>query len=267
MANSTAKPLITLTTDFGLSDHYAGTMKCVISGICPDAEIIDITHQIAPADLISGAYTISQAAAFSPPGTIHVVVIDPGVGTSRKAIAVRSNGQTFVSPDNGVLSLAVPKGTGAARELTNPNLFLPELSNTFHGRDIFAPSAAHLAAGDIAWEDAGPELRDVVVIPDLEPVRETEARWQGIVLSIDHFGNVITNFPKLLVQAENKRFRIATKHQVVNRFQDTFEAANGSDLFAYIGSSGYLEVAINRGNAAAVLGVKPGDAVTLDLHA
>jgi S-adenosylmethionine hydrolase len=267
MANLTARPIITLTTDFGLSDHYAGTMKSVIAGICPDAQVIDITHQIAPADIISGAYAIAQTAAYSPPGTIHVVVIDPGVGTARKAIAVRSNGQTFVAPDNGVLSLAVPKGTGAARELTKASLFLPKISNTFHGRDIFAPSAAHLAAGDVAWEDIGPELRDVVAMPDLMPIREREARWRGIVLSIDHFGNVITNFPKALVVAEKKTFTIATKHQVIHRVQDTFGETTGSDIFAYIGSSGYLELAINRGSAATALGVKPGDTVTLDLHA
>lgn len=267
MANSKARPVITLTTDFGLSDHYAGTMKCVIAGICPDAQIIDITHEIAPADLISAAYTITQAAAFSPPGTIHVIVVDPGVGTARKAIAVRSNGQMFIAPDNGVLSLAVPRDAGAARELTNPRLFLPEPSNTFHGRDIFAPSAAHLAAGEPAWEAVGPELPEIITIPDLEPSRESTGRWKGIVLSLDHFGNVITNFSKKLVITDNKRLDLEIKHHVIDSFHATFGEAQSSEIFAYIGSSGYLEVAINRGSAASSLGVKPGDPVTLEFHA
>lgn len=267
MASLKARPVITLTTDFGLADHYAGAMKCVIAGICPDAQIIDITHEIAPADLISGAYTIAQAAAFSPPETIHVVVVDPGVGTARKAIAVRSNGQTFIAPDNGVLSLAVPKGSGGVRQLTNPDLFLPNISNTFHGRDIFAPSAAHLAAGDIAWESAGPELAEFIALPNLEPCRESAASWKGIVLSVDRFGNVITNFPKTLVLADSQRFTLAIKTHVINQFHTTFGEVKGSEIFAYIGSSGYLEAAINRGSAASTLGVAPGDSVTLELYA
>ena|SRR6185312_1013840 len=267
MARLTARPLITLTTDFGLSDHYAGTMKCVIAGICPDAKIIDITHDVSPADLISGAYTISQAAAFSPPGTIHVIVVDPGVGTARKAIAVRSNHQTFIAPDNGVLTLAVRKGPSAARELTNPSLFLPEPSNTFHGRDIFAPSAAHLAAGDIAWESVGPELPEIVTIPELQPSRESASRWTGIVLSVDRFGNIITSFPKNLLLADNNTLSINIKSNPIDHFYSTFGEAKGPEIFAYAGSSGYLEVAINRGSAASSLDAKPGDPAVLEIHA
>jgi S-adenosylmethionine hydrolase len=267
MARSKVRPVITLTTDFGLSDHYAGTMKCVIAGICSNAEIIDITHEIAPADLVSGAYTISQAAAFSPPGTIHVIVVDPGVGTARKAIAVRNSGQTFIAPDNGVLSLVVPKSPVAARELTNPSLFLPEISNTFHGRDIFAPSAAHLASGDIAWESVGPELRDITTIPELEATRESATRWKGLVLSVDRFGNVITNFRQSLFPVETNRFTLLIKSHQIDHFYSTFGHAKGSEIFTYVGSSGYLETAINRGSAASVLGVKPGDSLTLEIHA
>src|SRR6476469_5428090 len=140
------RPIITLTTDFGLQDHYAGTMKGVILSRCPQAQIVDITHAVPPFSLYAGAYAVDQAAPFFPPGAIHVVVVDPGVGTDRKPLLVEFREQFFVAPDNGVLSLLLTRnGGGTVREITNRELWLPRPSNTFHGRDVFAPVAAALA--------------------------------------------------------------------------------------------------------------------------
>jgi S-adenosylmethionine hydrolase len=267
MPSSQKQPLITLTTDFGTADHYVGTMKCVIAGICPEALIVDITHEIAPADLLSAAYAISQSAPYAPPGSIHVVVVDPGVGTPRRAIALQQNQQTFIGPDNGVLTLVM---AGAAkpsiRELQNKKLWLRSPSNTFHGRDLFAPAAAYLASGSVHFSSVGPLLNDCVTLPGVDPTPEYEGRWRGMALNVDHFGNVITNLPLSLVSLEGKEFTVQTNAYAIQRFCPTFAAAGNTDPFVYAGSSGYLEIAINQGNAADTLGIKVGDPVTLELN-
>lgn len=267
MPTSQKQPFITLTTDFGTADHYVGTMKCVIAGICPEASIVDITHEIAPADLLSAAYSISQSVPYSPPGSIHVIVVDPGVGTSRRAIALRQNRQTFIAPDNGVLSL-VMSGTAkpVVRELRNEKLWLPSPSKTFHGRDLFAPAAAHLAAGTVQWSAFGPLIQDCVMLPDLKPTVEDEGRWRGRALSVDHFGNVITNLPRTLAPLAERKFTVQMNAHAIRRFCSTFGEAETAAPFIYEGSSGYLEIAINQGNAADALGIKVGDPVTLELN-
>jgi hypothetical protein len=268
---ASSHPVITLTTDFGLSDHYVGTMKCVISGICPDAQIIDITHEITPANVLGAAYAVSKAAPFSPSGSIHVVVVDPGVGTSRRAIALRNNNHTFVAPDNGVLSLVMPSDAGEiakndlVRELTNPRISLPSPSATFHGRDLFAPAAAHLAAGNVKWEALGPHLKTCVQLPKLTPSVEFSGRWSGMVLNIDHFGNVITNFQIGLVPIDSKAFTIEANACIIQRFCRTFGESTTDEPFVYAGSSGYFEIAINQGNAATKLGVTAQDPIVLEL--
>src|SRR5690242_2549854 len=147
-ARRTAKPILTLTTDFGLSDHFVGTMKGVILGICPEAQIVDISHDITPFEIGEGAYMIAQAYRYFPKKTVHVVVVDPGVGTARRAVLMEAAGQYFVAPDNGVLAMVQSREEGAKfRVITNAKYFLKEVSTTFHGRDIFAPVAAHLAKG------------------------------------------------------------------------------------------------------------------------
>lgn len=267
MTTHPKRPLITLTTDFGTTDHYTGTMKCVIAGICPDASIVDITHSIEPADLISAAYAISQSAQYSPPGSIHVVVVDPGVGTPRRAIAMRHNNRTFIAPDNGVLSLVMSGGgKPSVRELKNKKLWLPSPSNTFHGRDLFAPAAAHIAAGSVQWSAVGPLIHDCIVLPNLQPSIEYPGRWRGLALSVDHFGNVITNLASSLACLPTTKFTLQTNAVAIQRFCPTFAAAESADPFVYSGSSGYFEIAINRGNAADALGIKAGDPVTLELH-
>lgn len=267
MPNSQKSSLITLTTDFGTTDHYVGTMKCVIAGICPEASIVDITHEIAPADLVSAAYAVSQSAPYSPPESIHVIVVDPGVGTARRAIALRENERTFIAPDNGVLTLLMSGNTRhSVRELQNQKLWLPFHSKTFHGRDLFAPAAAHLAAGSVQWSDVGPLVHDCVMLPGLQPTLEYQGRWRGMALSIDHFGNVITNLPLSLVALEGRKFTIQTNAVAIQRFCPTFAASETADPFVYAGSSGYLEIAINQGNAAEALGINVGDPLTFELN-
>ena len=256
-------PILTLTTDFGLTDHYVGTMKGVILSRCPDAHIIDITHGVPAFSLWPGAYTIDQAASYFPLGTIHVVVVDPGVGTERRAILVEAIGQRFIAPDNGVLSMILSRDPGApVREITNQQLFLPTLSATFHGRDLFAPVAAALASGSASPEQVGPILSNAERLPHLEPVQDAPDHWTGTVLSVDHFGNVITNF-------KAARFRIGefSLHihgQAVTTFRNTFgDAPAKGECFAYVGSSGFLELARNQDSAATLLGAAPGDKIGL----
>jgi S-adenosylmethionine hydrolase len=266
MTATKRRPLITLTTDFGTADHYVGTMKCVIAGICPDALIVDITHEIAPADLVSGAYAVSQSASYSPPGSIHVVVVDPGVGTNRRAIALQHNEQTFIAPDNGVLTMVMPGTKPDVRLLQNQRLWLPAPSNTFHGRDLFAPAAAYLASGSVSWVSVGPFVNDPVTLSGIQATAEYQGRWRGMALSVDRFGNVITNLPQTLAPLAGKKFTLQANAVAIQEFCPTFAAAQTSNPFVYAGSSGYFEIAINQGNAAEALDIWPGDPLTLELN-
>jgi hypothetical protein len=260
-----APPIITLTTDFGLADHYTGTLKGVLLSRCSDARIIDISHEVPPFSILAGAYTISQAASYFPPGTIHVVVIDPGVGTVRKAILVEASGQFFVAPDNGVLSLITAKDPHTiAREITNQALWLPSPSHTFHGRDIFAPVAGSLANGSAMPDTVGPLLEQIERLPGLEPEQLETGSWRGMALSVDHFGNVITNFSRgAFARIAERPFTLEAGTRQVTTFRSTFGDAPADLCFAYFGSSGYLELGMNQRSAAAYLGVWPGETVRL----
>ncbi|HLH01218.1 MAG TPA: SAM-dependent chlorinase/fluorinase [Bryobacteraceae bacterium] len=260
-----ASSILTLITDFGAKDHYVGTMKGVILSIFPDARLVDITHEIPPFSIHEGAYALAQSVPHFPPGTVHLIVVDPGVGTSRRAILAEANKQFFIAPDNGVLSLVLRScRTYQIRELTNRALWRPSLSSTFHGRDIFAPVAAVIAGGKSQPEDAGPLIEDPIFLPDLEPQLLADGAWRGVVLSVDHFGNVITNFARdrFLENLQNG-YALATGSHLVTRFHKTFGEAPSHEIFAYAGSSGYLEVGINQGSAAASLGLRAGDPVQL----
>jgi S-adenosyl-L-methionine hydrolase (adenosine-forming) len=263
---SADQPLITLTTDFGQSDHYVASMKGVILSRCPAACIVDISHQIPAFSILAGAYTIDQAAPFFPSRSIHVVVVDPGVGTSRKALLVEANTMRFVAPDNGVLSLIVDRYPNPAiRELTNNELFLPAVSATFHGRDIFAAVAGALAAGTAESQDVGPLLQQMELLPGLHPHFEQEV-CHGIVLSVDHFGNIITNLQSSAFESvASQRFQISINGAIVSSFYRTFGAASSGIAFAYFGSSGYVELGMNQASAAAEWNVKPGTPLTLTL--
>lgn len=258
-------PIITLTTDFGLTDHYVGTMKGVLLSGCADVRIVDISHDIPAFSIYAGAYVIARAAPFFPPGTVHVVVVDPGVGTARRALLVEVKKQYFVAPDNGVLSLFLLRhGEAKIREITNRSLWRNPASLTFHGRDVFAPVAAALASGSARPEDVGPELEQITLLPDLEPAETEPGLWHGRVLSVDHFGNVITNFVCFeFPEVVRGEFTLCAGKKQIVEFRPTFGEAPEGLCFAYRGSSDYIEIGINQGSAAAYLGAVPGDAVTL----
>ncbi len=257
--------LITLTTDFGLADHYVGTMKGVILSRCPNARLVDISHEIEPFSLYSGAYTIDQAAPFYPAGTIHLVVVDPGVGTARRAVLVEAIGQCFVAPDNGVLSMIIARDDKyKAWEITNRKLWVHPRSSTFHGRDLFAPVAAALASGKAIPDEVGPLMESLELLKELEAQQVAPGTWRGKVLSVDRFGNVITNFRSAqFASIASRAFKLTLGDAEVRLWRETFGAAKPDECFLYFGSSGYVEAGINQGNAARFLRSAPGDSVTL----
>ncbi len=257
--------IVTLTTDFGIADHYVGTMKGVILSRCPQVQLVDISHEIRPFSIHAGAYTIAQAAPYFPPGTIHVVVVDPGVGTERKPLLIEALGQCFIAPDNGVLTFILSLDPNArVREISNRSLWLLSPSATFHGRDVFAPTAAAIASGEAKQDDVGPQLDSCILLADWKPKELETGVWHGAVLSVDHFGNVITSFPSRQFNTlVSGQFALSAGNGEVTTLRATFAEAPRDLSFAYAGSSGYLELAINQGNAAQSLDVRPGDSVRL----
>lgn len=254
--------LITLTTDFGTSDWFVGTMKGVIVGIAPDAQLIDITHKVPPGDLVDGAFALAASTPYFPDGTIHVAVVDPGVGSARRAIALRTKRAIFIGPDNGVLSWALRNEiVDEARSLTNDDWFLKPVSQTFHGRDVFAPVAARLATGD-PFEEAGDLIEDYVRLPWPE-VDCGENQLKGQIVYIDRFGNAITNLPISKFPAEALADRTIEARcggkSAALRHSYT-EVAPGKAL-AIAGSSGLLELAINGGDFADHFGIEVGSRV------
>jgi S-adenosylmethionine hydrolase len=257
--------VITLTTDFGTRDWFVGTMKGVIAGIAPDARVIDLSHEIASGDICGGAFTLLSSYAFFPVGTVHVVVVDPGVGGARKPIAIKTSRFVVVGPDNGVLSWALRKEQAlGVRVLDNPACHLRSISHTFHGRDIFSPVAAHLAKG-IAFEELGSAADGFVKLDWPEPVR-TGARVEGRVICIDRFGNGITNIPN----AEALFGAGAVCHVVTDRswtipHAEYYSAVALSTPVLVPSSTGFLEIAVNGGSAEKALGLKRGSTVILEL--
>ena len=253
--------LITLTTDFGTQDGYVGAMKGVILGINPRAVIVDLTHDIAPGDVMGGAFALANAARWFPSHAIHLAVVDPGVGSRRRAIAVETTCGTFVGPDNGLFSFVAVKGaTREIRELANRALRLAEVSRTFHGRDIFAPGAAHLSRGT-AFKEVGPRLRSMLRLP-ITPAKKTRDGLQGAVVHIDRFGNAITNIPAgSILEAGCAKGRVIAGDRAVGPLRQCYaDAAVGKPL-ALIGSGGCLEVSVYRGSAAEALGLAVGTKV------
>jgi S-adenosylmethionine hydrolase len=260
------RAVITLTTDFGLADHFVGAMKGVILGICPDAQIVDLSHLVTPFEVSEGAFLIAQAYRFFPKGTIHVVVVDPGVGTSRRPIILEAAGQFFVAPDNGVLTMVyLEQEKRKVRAITNEKYFLKTVSHTFHGRDIFAPVAAHLAAG-VKSNRLGKPVVDFLRLRFEKPVRSARRGWSGAVLKVDRFGNLITNFPAQdFPQIEKQPFELLIGLQSVQRLAVNYAEAAPGEVFAIAGSSGYLEVSSSQASAAKILGCGVGAPVELRL--
>jgi S-adenosylmethionine hydrolase len=257
--------IITLTTDFGLKDPYAAEMKAAILRISPNAAIVDVTHDIAQFNIRMGAYVLASAAPYFPEGTIHVAVVDPGVGTRRRPLLIQTRQNFFVGPDNGLLILAAEQqDIKCIREITNARLMLPHVSSTFHGRDVFAPAAAHLANG-VAPAEFGPEIRDAVK-PDFAKVTLREGVLVGEVLHVDNFGNIIIN----INAKEVARIRGAgavnvelSNQKLQLKLCKAYGEANPQESLALIGSHNYLEIAVNQGNAAEKFKVRPGDKIQL----
>jgi S-adenosylmethionine hydrolase len=253
--------IVTLTTDFGLSDWFAGTMKGVILGRCPDTTIVDITHDVPRGDIRSGAFALWASCRHLPKGTVHLAVVDPGVGSRRPALAVKTARCFFVGPDNGVLSwaLAVEK-IEAAHRIENQALMLQPVSATFHGRDVFAPIAAHLACGG-GIEEAGPAVSDFERLEWPEP-RQTRDGWLGEVLYVDQFGNAITNL-EAPTGARERSTELVTHRGARCPLEAFYESVPAGQPLALIGSADLIEVAVNGGSAAAQLGLTPGTEIRL----
>lgn len=260
-----ARSIITLTTDFGLSDHFVAVMKGVILGIHPAALIVDITHEVQAFEISEAAFVVAEASRWFPSGTVHVVVVDPGVGTARRPILAQAGGQLYLAPDNGVLSMVYARGPHKVRAVTAERLYLQPVSSTFHGRDIFAPVAARLAQS-LAPARCGRLIKDYLRLEFHKPVRTGKRAWTGAVLKIDRFGNLITNlhiedFPAL----PTRPFRLAIGTRQITELVATFAQGPVGEPVLVVGSSGWVEVAVNQSSAARLLGVAPGAPAELTL--
>ena len=254
--------IVTLITDFGLADGYVGAMKGVILSINPTATVIDISHDIAPQDVRGAAYVIYTAYPHFPPGTVHVVVVDPGVGSERRAIALQTPRARFVAPDNGVLTYVVAYDTvEEVVSLTNPRYWLPQVSHTFHGRDIFAPVAAHLAKG-VPLDELGEPLDEIVTFDLPQPHRRPDGALVGQVIHIDRFSNLITSI-KSADLTDAARAVVEVRGRRIAGIRRTYAEVGRGELVAYVGSAGHLEIALREGHAARTLEAKVGDEVVL----
>jgi len=254
-------PIITLTTDFGLAEGYVGTMRGVILSIAPEVTLVDLSHEVPAQDVRAAAFVLYQAVPFFPAETLHVVVIDPGVGSQRRALAVRTSQGMFVAPDNGVLSYVLATAdVYEAVSLTNPTYQLPQVSTTFHGRDVFAPAAAHLATG-VPLEKLGPRAINLVRLPFPGPQTTPNGDLDAHVMHVDHFGNLILDATADQIHEEAI---LELKGRRIEGLSRTFADVAHKELLAYVGSSrDHIEVAVREGNAAQELGMAAGDEVLI----
>lgn len=256
--------VIALLTDFGLDDNYVGTMKAVIAGINPRAHVIDLCHGVRSQDIIGGAFLLASSYKFFPRGTIFVVVIDPGVGGERKIVCMETSDYIFLAPDNGVLGPVMEREEAHMLvEVSNTRFFLPHISSTFHGRDIFAPVAAHLSLG-VRPARLGSRLKETKRIHFPKPEVSPDGTLKGEVIYVDRFGNLITNIDrKLIGEIEPHVISIAIYDRKIERLSTTYQDGRVGELVALIGSSGHLEVAINGGSASKLLNCSCGEKVTV----
>jgi S-adenosylmethionine hydrolase len=264
------RPLITLTTDFGLNDHFVGTIKGVILDIVPEAEIVDLCHAVQPFDVLDGALTIGQGYSYFPNGTVHLVVVDPGVGTARRPILLSTGRHYFVAPDNGVLSLVYAREERVlVRHIDAEHYYRQPVSNTFHARDIFAPVVAYLAKG-VEPVKFGQEITDFVRFNAPKPKAVDAQTLRGVVLKVDRFGNIVTNFTPqdvpALFQAEPPAFKIFVGKREVTEIHANYAEGAPNEVFGILGSMGYLEIAANRAAAAQIIGATKGNEVKVVLE-
>jgi S-adenosylmethionine hydrolase len=257
-------PPITLTTDFGITAPYVAVMKGVILSINPAARIVDLTHAIRPQDIRHASYFLSTAVPYFPAGTIHVCVVDPGVGSERAALHVEYGGQHLIGPDNGIFTCLLCRagGTATVRRLTERRFWRPRVSDTFHGRDIFAPVAAHVSLG-IDPEKLGPVLENPVELPSQTAVTFGQ-KWRGEVQFIDDFGNLITNVPTCKLKSLPVKVSINGSRPEVMRWVRTYSEAPAGELVCLFSSDGYFEIAEVNGNAARRLEIAAGAVVELE---
>jgi S-adenosyl-L-methionine hydrolase (adenosine-forming) len=259
-------PIITLLSDFGLKDPYVAEMKAVILGICSDARIVDISHSVPKFDVRMGAFTLASAAPYFPNGAIHVAVVDPSVGTTRRALIVKTERYFYVGPDNGLLMLAAEKdGIVQVHAIENPEFMLGNVSSTFHGRDVFAPAAAHLA-NRVLFREFGPEVKDYERLLFSKPSLNAGKELRGEVLHIDDFGNLITNvsssdLAKLGIKI-TRLLNIRLKDTLLHlQLYKTYGEAPLRSALAIIGSHDLLEISVNQGSASRKLKAKVGDSL------
>lgn len=264
------RPIVTLTTDFGLNDHFVGTIKGVILSIAPETEIVDICHSVQAYDILDGALALAQSYSYFPTHTVHVVVVDPGVGSARRPIIASSDKYNFIAPDNGVLSLMYAREERlSVRHIDAEHYFLQPLSNTFHGRDIFAPVAAYLAKG-VDPEKFGPEITDFVRFNAPRPKPVDAKTIRGVVLKVDRFGNLVTNFTPqdapALFQPDAAGFKISVGKREITSMRANYSEGAPGEVFGVLGSMGYLEISANRAAAAQLAGAAKGTGVIVTLE-
>ena len=258
-------PLVTLLTDFGTRDHFAGVLKGSVLSVCPQATVIDLTHEVASFDILEAAFLIAQSWRYFPIGTVHVVVVDPGVGSNRRPIVAEAAGHFFVAPDNGVLSMIYDREQAIVRHITEERFFRHPVSHTFHGRDIFAPAAGHIVAG-VPTTELGPTIDDYLTLPLEKPVRTARRGWTGAVIKIDRFGNLITNFrADEFARVYEQNFEVLAGLQAIEKLERNYAASDPGKVFLIEGSSGYFELAASQASAAKILGCGVGAPIELRL--
>jgi hypothetical protein len=262
-----ANNIVTLTTDFGVSDHFVGTMRGVILGVNPQANVVDLCNSVNPFDVLDAALTLAQAYRYYPPDTTHLVVVDPGVGSSRRPLLVTTTRHYFLAPDNGVLSLVMDQEERVlVRHITSEYYFLQPLSQTFHGRDVFAPCAGWLSKG-VEPDKFGEEITDYHRFSLPHPKPAGERTLKGVVLKTDRFGNLITNFTAAnapAVFATGAQLRITVGAATAGALHTSYAEGKSGELFAILNSMGYLEIACNRGSAAQLAKAGRGTEVTVE---
>jgi len=262
--------IITLLTDFGTEDAYVGVMKGAILSINPSAVVVDVCHYIDPQDVIEAAYLIKSSYRYFPRGTVHIIVVDPGVGGNRSIVAVELSGHIFLAPDNGVLTLLMDEGEAdTIVRVENTRYFLNSISQTFHGRDIFAPVGAHISKG-VLIEKLGPHLgmQDLIRLSIPQPYISDKDELIGTIISIDRFGNCISNINenflnKFVKNGSEKKLEIKIGKTVIKSLSRSYTDARSGSPLVIIGSFGYLEIALNCDNASRQLNVEKGDTITL----
>ena len=264
--------IITLLTDFGTEDAYVGIMKGVILSVNPSAMIIDITHHIDPHDLIQAAYIIKSSYRYFPEGTVHVIIVDPGVGSDRAIVALKMMGHIFLAPDNGILTLLMDEGKiDSIIRVENTLYFLESVSQTFHGRDIFAPTGAHLSKGmDIKKLGSCLDKQELVNLRIRKPYISDKGELVGNIISFDRFGNCISNIDvndlkKFDDGGSERMLEIKIGKNTIKSLSLSYADTKPRSPLAIIGSFGYLEIALNKGNAKLYFGVEKGDTITLNL--